>query len=225
MFVVVSRLDWHRRTENSEIYRKYPIIELNNPDLIQYSHFKTLGAKKIFFLHWSDYIQPEVFENFECIVFHASRLPFDRGGSPIQNQILKGIDVTDICAIKVTEKLDEGPVYMRAQVNLHGSLNDIFECIGYKVNEMIAQLINSDIKPINQTGAASYNKRLTADAGELKNIDDLKFIYDKIRMLDGYDYPRAYIRYGDKMLYFTDAFYNKEKDSIECKVTIKVQNA
>ena len=40
--------------------------------------------------HWS-YIMPrELFENRECVVFHMTDLPYGRGGSPLQNLIVRG---------------------------------------------------------------------------------------------------------------------------------------
>ena len=54
---------------------------------------------KIFIPHWSYLISKEIYEKFECIVFHMTDLPFGRGGSPLQNLISRGIYSTKISAL------------------------------------------------------------------------------------------------------------------------------
>ena len=43
----------------------------------------------------------EIIRNYECICFHETDLPFGRGGSPIQNLIVRGFKTTKISAIKM----------------------------------------------------------------------------------------------------------------------------
>src|SRR5688500_871868 len=65
----------------------------------------------VVFPHWSWRIPRDVHERFECIAFHMTDLPFGRGGSPLQNLILRGITTTKLSAFRVAEELDAGPVY------------------------------------------------------------------------------------------------------------------
>ena len=55
--------------------------------------YKTLSDIKpefVFFPHWSWLIPEEVYEHFNCVVFHMTDLPFGRGGSPLQNLLVRG---------------------------------------------------------------------------------------------------------------------------------------
>lgn len=49
-----------------------------------------------------------------CMNLHASLLPRWRGAAPIQRAIMAGDAETGVCAMRMTEGLDEGPVYARA---------------------------------------------------------------------------------------------------------------
>ena len=40
-------------------------------------------------------------------------LPYGRGGSPLQNLILDNKQKTMISAFKMTERMDEGPIYIK----------------------------------------------------------------------------------------------------------------
>ena len=91
----------------------------------------------VFFSHWNWIVTKEVHEQFNCILFHASPLPFGRGGSPIQNLILEGFKKTPVCAIKMTDKLDAGPIYASSDVSLEGTLNSIFCRINVAINDLI----------------------------------------------------------------------------------------
>ena len=81
---------------------------------------------KIFIPHWSHIIPSEVFDNFECIVFHMTDLPYGRGGSPLQNLIVRGHTETKVSAIRVNEGIDTGKVYMKRPLSLWGSAQEIF---------------------------------------------------------------------------------------------------
>lgn len=43
----------------------------------------------IFFPHWSWLVPEDIFKTYECIGFHLGDLPYGRGGSPLQNHIIK----------------------------------------------------------------------------------------------------------------------------------------
>ena len=54
-------------------------------------HLARLKPQFIFFPHWSFMIPPEVFQHYECVIFHMTDVPYGRGGSPLQNLISRGI--------------------------------------------------------------------------------------------------------------------------------------
>ena len=52
------------------------------------------------------FIPTEIFTSFECIVFHMTDLPYGRGGSPLQNLIVRGHKKTKVSALKVVKEVD-----------------------------------------------------------------------------------------------------------------------
>tara|TARA_B100001989_G_C24438983_1_gene412940 strand:- start:358 stop:510 length:153 start_codon:yes stop_codon:yes gene_type:complete len=49
----------------------------------------------------------------------------------------------------------------------------------------------------------------------------MKLIFDKIRFVDGLDYPRAFFNLGNKRIEFTKANFDNNK--IEANVIIKIK--
>ena len=48
-----------------------------------------LNPDYVIMFHWSEILPKKFYEKINCICVHTGNLPKDRGGSPIQNQILK----------------------------------------------------------------------------------------------------------------------------------------
>src|SRR3989339_963082 len=84
---------------------------ISNPVELNVERLTELSPRYVFFPHWSHRIPADVFQNFECVIFHMTDLPFGRGGSPLQNLIARGIYETQISALKCVEEVDAGPIY------------------------------------------------------------------------------------------------------------------
>lgn len=160
----------------------------------------------VFFPHWSYMIPANIYERYECVVFHMTDLPFGRGGSPLQNLIVRGFDETKISAIKVQKEIDAGPIYMKEDVSLKGSATEIFERVSDIIFEkMIPRFLDEKIEPIEQCGKPTFFKRRTPDESELKTDMEMMEIYDYIRMLDAEGYPSAFMNFGKFKLSFQNA--------------------
>lgn len=57
----------------------------------------------------------------ECVCFHMTDVPYGRGGSPLQNLIVRKHKKTKLTALKMTEEIDAGPVYCKRELSLDGS--------------------------------------------------------------------------------------------------------
>ena len=68
-------------------------------------NLRAINPKIIFFPHWSYLIPEEIYDEFECVVFHMTDLPYGRGGSPLQNLIMKRFSDTKVAAIRVVKEL------------------------------------------------------------------------------------------------------------------------
>ena len=173
----------------------------------------------IFFPHWNWIVKKEIHEKYECVVFHTAPLPYGRGGSPIQNLIMEGIKASPVCAIKMTSKLDAGPIYASSDISLAGDLNSIFSRINDAVNELIV-IISSEIPtPIEQVGEPHTFKRLTPGDNEITAGLKLEEIYDRIRMVDHPDYPRAFIMYGNIKIELCNALIDGDSMEATCLIT------
>jgi methionyl-tRNA formyltransferase len=111
-----------------------------------------LDPTHVFFLHWSWMIPAEIFERWECVVFHMTDLPYGRGGSPLQNLIARGHTDTVMSAIRVVEETDAGPVYMKRPLSLTGSAQEIYERATRLSLEMIADIMRDSPEPEPQVG-------------------------------------------------------------------------
>lgn len=168
----------------------------------------------IFFPHWSYIIPSEIYEKYNCVVFHMTDLPFGRGGSPLQNLISRGIYQTKISAIKVSKGLDTGPVYLKRDLDISfGSATDIFTRASDIIfSDMIPYIIQNAPEPVPQEGEPTIFKRRTPSESELQSDFSKIKIYDYIRMLDGEGYPNAFIRFGNTKLVFRDAKINTDNN-------------
>lgn len=171
-----------------------------------------LSPEKIFIPHWSYIIKEEIYNNYECIVFHMTDLPFGRGGSPLQNLITRGIYKTKISALKVTAEIDAGPIYLKENLDLNGNAQEIFVKADEIIESMIKLIIINKISPNIQVGKPSYFKRRTPIMSKINNeIKNSRNLYDHIRMLDAEGYPKAYFETDFFKFEFSNAQYQSDK--------------
>ncbi len=215
-YAIVTKKIWNEKNfrnlkKNIKVFKKLNKIKINK--------FK---PKIIFFIHWSELIPEDIYTNYICIQFHASDLPKGRGGSPIQNQILKKILKTKITAFRVSRKLDAGPICMKKKFELKGNAKKIYENMEALCLNMINKLIKKkNIKFEKQIGTATFFKRRKPSQSKIKisKAYSLNKIYDFLRMLDAPGYPNAFIELKDFKFIFNDI--KKKKNLIEAKVKIK----
>ena len=182
-----------------------------------------INLKKIFFPHWSWIIPGNIHEKYECILFHMTDLPFGRGGSPLQNLIARGIYKTKISAIRVVKELDAGDIYLKKSLNIkYGTAEKIFKRASKLIYSMIKEIITKNPKLRTQKGKViKFNRRMPED-GDLAPLNNIREVYDYIRMLDGEGYPRAFIKNKNiKYEFFKPELKNGE---IQAKVIIKKEN-
>lgn len=168
--------------------------------------------------HWRWKVPAPILAAVPCIGFHASPLPKGRGGSPIQNQIALGNYDSEVCALLLVEDWDAGPVLLRKNLDLScGSLEQINAQIASIVGEMSATILTQQLTPQPQTGHATYYSRRhpRQSAIDLRESSQRQ-VYDHIRMLDGMDYPRAYLDAGSWRLTFSSA--SLEDDEVVAQV-------
>jgi len=180
-----------------------------------------LKPKLIFIPHWSYIIPESIWQNFTCIVFHMTDLPFGRGGSPLQNLIIRGHTETMISAIKVDQGIDTGDIYCKSSLSLEGSAQDIFERSAPIIAKMIERIIEEQLSPIPQQGAPVLFKRRKEKDGKLNQLSTLTEAYNYIRMLDADGYPSAFVETEYFVIKFKEARFCKASNSeIQANVII-----
>lgn len=152
-----------------------------------------LNPTYVFLPHWSYRVPKEVYEAYECIVFHMTDLPFGRGGSPLQNLISRGICETKMSAIRCCEGIDSGPVYLKRNLSLFGTAEEIYIRAAEVVKEMTLYIIENSPIPVDQVGTPVVFPRRRPEEGNIHNLKSLKQLYDNIRMLDAEGYPHAFL--------------------------------
>lgn len=208
--------------KNTSIYDKNLIVIKDKKDFT-YEKLKRLNPKYIFVLHWNYMIPAEIYENFNCIIFHMTDLPFGRGGSPLQNLLERGIYKTKLSAIKCVKKLDAGEIYLKKPLDIScGSAKEIYARAGETAAEMIDEIIKNNPVPIYQNGEIVEFQRRTPEQSNIKDIDDINKVYDYIRMLDAPGYPRAFLENNDLIFEFFQV--KKNGNSLTACVKIKSKN-
>lgn len=190
---------------------------------LTYNLVRKFNPRYIFFPHWSWIIPREIYDNFECVVFHMTDLPFGRGGSPLQNLIERGIYQTKVTAIRVVKELDAGPIYLKQDLDLQGSASEIFRRAAEIIFEdMIPYIIGNEPACIPQKGEIVMFNRRTLEQSNIAELSSLTKVYDYIRMLDAEGYPLAFVEAGRLNVEFSDA--KLEKDYVSATARIKIRN-
>jgi methionyl-tRNA formyltransferase len=200
--------------------KRYDTSVIAEKQYLTYAAMKKLGPRYIFFPHWSWMIPEDIYKNFECVLFHMTDLPFGRGGTPLQNLILRGLKHTKISAIKVSRGVDAGPVYLKRPLSLSGTAQEIYKRASDTIfDSMMPYILRKKPRPLPQKGKAVFFKRRTPQESRIPADISLQDLYNHIRMLDAKGYPAAFIDYEGLRLEFWGA--KKEKNGISAKVFIR----
>lgn len=204
-FVVLSEKNWHQDLflKLKSCLPQYHWILITSKDQFGKENLEQIRPSKIFIPHWSYIIPSEIFEKFECIVFHMTDLPFGRGGSPLQNLILRGLEETKISALKVQKGIDSGPIYLKYPLPLLGTAQEILLRASKIIQEMIYKIVTENPVPKQQQGKITSFKRRKPEQSDISQLERLEEVYDYIRMLDAEGYPQAFIELENYRLEFS----------------------
>ena len=101
-------------------------------------------------------VPASIYDNWEVIIFHCTDLSrsFGRGGSPLQNLIIRGIKDTKISAIRCVKEIDAGDVYMQKHLHIGtGTADEIYDLADKIIREdMIPYILEMRPEPKPQVG-------------------------------------------------------------------------
>lgn len=218
--VIACSKNWFKKHKKSDEFLRLPITYISIKEDLNLNFLKDINPKYIFFPHWSWKVDKSIYQKYECVAFHTAPLPYGRGGSPIQNLIIRKYKKSPICALKMNEDIDSGPIYTKSEICLDGDLKDIFKRMAHKIEEMIINICYEEPIPINQEGPVKHFRRLNYSDNEIKPFMSQKEIYDRIRMVDADDYQKAFIKFGNKRIILSKASLNNN----ELKANIKISD-
>jgi len=196
-YLVLGCKPWNRRLFDeylSKLSGRW--IYVDSPAMLTLDFAQELSPRYIFFLHWSWRVPEQIVSKFECVCFHMTDVPFGRGGSPLQNLIVRGYRETKLTALRMTEEFDAGPVYGKEPLSLQGGAEEIYLRAGRLSAKMIEAIAGEEMTPVAQKGKAVHFKRRTPSESEVRTPASLEELYDFIRMLDAEGYPRAFLHHS-----------------------------
>ena len=187
-------------------HKDYNIIDTIKPDLV-------------FFVGWSDMVPKEIIENNLCVCLHPSPLPKYRGGSPIQNQLLRNEKTSMVSLFMMDAGVDTGDILFQSPISLEGSLDDIFDNIITQgtigIDFIVDNFDNIPIfREVQDLDSGSFFNRLKPSDSEIKVEDFInynpEYFHNKVRGLSS-PYPNAYIKCknGEKLYIIKTKHNNK----------------
>ena len=210
--------------DNAVIESGIEVVDIIRSD-IEYKK-KVLSYKDkyvdcIVLVGWSWIIKDDTLNRFLCVGMHPSDLPMYRGGSPIQHQIIDGLERTKISLMTISsDGIDVGDIWLKEEWDLTGdTMSKILSDLSNSTSRLLIKFFNAfgKIKPQQQElSKGTYYKRRQAKDSKVtwKQLSSLtlKDAYNLLRAL-GDPYPNIYIEdeEGNK-LFFREVKYQKANE-------------
>ena len=218
-YIVASTKEWHK--EQFCAFSKRALGEwrfAGTPEELEEILIQ-VNPRYVFFLHWNWRVPKRIILKHESICFHMTDVPFGRGGSPLQNLIVRGFTETKVSALRMVQEFDAGPVYAKQTVSLAGRAEEIYLRVGKVCFDLILEIIRGERYPTPQEGEVVTFARRRPSQSSLPKKGDLSALYDHIRMLDAPSYPRAFLEFGEFILEFHHA--SIQESLLEATVCIR----
>lgn len=205
-YLVVGCKPWNRRIYDERLSRlpgewRY----LGSPEEFSVGAVREFAPRYVFFLHWSWKVPTEIVEDFQCVCFHMTDVPYGRGGSPLQNLIARGQRETRLTALRMTAEFDAGPVYLKEPLSLEGNAEAIYLHATELSAGMIECIARDEPESKPQQGEIVNFKRRKPEESEIRNPVSMQQLYDLIRMLDAEGYPHAFLDHAGFRFEFSRA--------------------
>jgi len=144
------------------------------------------------------------------INIHPSLLPLHRGPIPIEGVILNGEKETGVSLMKLIDKMDAGPIYAQAKLNLTGReykdelATKLIELGAELLIENLPHILNGSLEGIKQNDVlATYDELIKKEDGELSFNQNAHQLERQIRAYVGW--PRSRTKIGSKDVIITRA--------------------
>ena len=195
-------LDINLARSEEEFY--FYINEWNRPDIIV-------------MVGWSWIIPKEIVEQLYVVGFHPSDLPNYSGGSPIQHQIIEGIEQTKGTLFRASPILDSGPIVYKETLDLSGDMTNIFKNLTECSTRLVGKFLQNypNVPNLLQEKTSQPRKRLKPKDSKITKlqIEEMtsKQLYNFIRGR-GDPYPNVYLEDSSGKLFFKEVRYEEKKN-------------
>lgn len=219
-----------------------PVLRVDNPKTCfketgeALEHLLKIKPETILFPGWSWYVPKQVLDLATSVVLHPGKLPKDRGGSPIQNQMRRGKEWTYLNMIEMVEDIDAGPIYVKEKMSLEGTAEDVWPRMtatgSFLTRNYLTRLAKGNFEPTPQPeGEPVVYKRVKPEDSELRldgsmNAEQMHNIIRAHYELDQNTYVKpAFLTFGNRRLIVEGSSLEKPeivsgevvKDSAELK--------
>jgi methionyl-tRNA formyltransferase len=209
-YIVAGCKPWNRRVFDeviSQLVGKWHYV--GQREKLTIENVRKLRPRYVFFLHWSWMVPQEILNQVECVCFHMTDVPYGRGGSPLQNLIIRGHQTTKLTALRMTSEFDAGPVYLKKDLSLEGCAEEIYLRACRLSADMVKQIVQDEMQPVPQKGEPVNFRRRKPEESQIAKPDSLEQLHDFIRMLDAEGYPRAFLSHaGYRFEFSRSALYD-----------------
>ncbi len=169
---------------------------------------------------WSWIIRDDTLQRFLCVGVHPSDLPQYRGGSPIQHQIIAGLEKTRISLMNISpDGVDVGDIWLKEEWKLTGqTMKDILDDLSISTVRLLQRFFQDfySLAPKKQDlSKGTYYKRRSPEESRVtwERLAEMKLkdAYNLIRALED-PYPNLFVEdeKGNK-LYFKEVEYKEHE--------------
>jgi methionyl-tRNA formyltransferase len=171
-----------------------------------YNELRSIAPEFIIVVAYGKILPEEILNlpKFGCINVHASLLPEYRGAAPIQWALINGEKVTGITTMLMDKGLDTGDMLLRSELEIKADDNS--ETLFKKLSELGAKTLidtikgmrEGKIKPVPQTGEASYAPPLKKEDGKIDWNRTSDELFNFVRGM--YPWPSAFCYFNDERI-------------------------
>jgi methionyl-tRNA formyltransferase len=171
-----------------------------------YNKLRSIAPEFIIVVAYGKILPEEILNmpKLGCINVHASLLPKYRGAAPIQWALINGEKITGVTTMLMDKGLDTGDILLRSELKIEADDNS--ETLFKKLSELGAKTLidtikgmrEGRIKPVPQTGQASYAPPLKKEDGKMDWQRSADELFNFVRGM--YPWPSAFCYFNGERI-------------------------
>lgn len=192
-----------RQLEIAEVAKQHGIPLLSPAKLKEAADdLSRFRAEAAVLVAYGKIVPQEIIDLFPkgIINIHPSLLPKHRGPTPLESVLLNGEQETGVSLMRLSAKMDAGPIYAQETVLLSGdeskqALSQQLLAIGAAmVIQYLPDILNGSLQPAEQSETqATYDQKITKAAAELDFQKPAEVLAREVRAYAGWPRSRAMI--------------------------------